>query len=246
MQALWKDLSYSLRMLRKSPIFTAITGLSLALGIGANSAVFSVINAVLFRPLPYREPERLVMIWEHDIKNGPSQQRAAPNNFLEWKKNNRVFEEMAAVNSLTPKTLSGAGAPEQVKCHQVSANFFPLLGVEAALGRTFSQKEDMPHTVAKQEGPHGDRVVILSHDLWERYFGGDPKVMGKTVLLDREGHTIIGVLPPAFRFMDQSADVWIPLGLDPAKDYHAAGFGRFLWVPARLKPGVTLEEAQQE
>src|SRR5262245_16735500 len=131
MQALWKDLSFSLRMLRKSPIFTAITGLSLALGIGANSAVFSVINAVLLRPLPYRDPGRLVMVWEHDIRSGLAQQRAAPNNFLVWKKNNRVFEEIAAVSSLSPKTFTGAGMPEQVQCHQVSANFFPLLGVAA-------------------------------------------------------------------------------------------------------------------
>src|SRR5262245_29496086 len=192
MQALWKDLSYSLRMLRKSPIFTAITGLSLALGIGANSAVFSVINAVLLRPLPYREPERLVMIWEHDIKNNLAQQRSAPNNFLGWKKNNRVFEEIAAVSSLSPKTFSGGGVLEQVHCYQVSANFFPLLGVEAALGRTFSQKEDLPHSVGMQEGPRGDPVVILSHDLWQRNFGGDPTLLGKTVQLDREGHTVIG------------------------------------------------------
>jgi len=178
MQVLWKDLAYGLRMLRKSPIFTAVTGLSLALGIGANSAVFSVINAVLLRPLPYREPKRLVMIWERDIKNNIAQQRVSPNNFLGWKKNNQVFEEIAAVSTLTPKTFSGAGALEQVVCHQVSANFFPLLGVDAALGRTFSQKEDTPYSDGKHEMPFGERVVVLSHDLWQRNFGGDPKVLG--------------------------------------------------------------------
>src|SRR5262249_43626525 len=235
METLWKDIRYSLRMLRNRPMFTAITALSLALGIGANSAIFSVVYAVLLRPLPYREPERLVMVWERHFKSGRDRARAAPDNFLDWRKNNHVFEEMAAVFALSPKTLSGDGTPEQVQCHQVSANFFPLLGVRPELGRAFSQKEDLPHVVAKEEMPHGDRVVILSHSLWQRHFGGDPGILGKTVQLDRQSHTVIGVLPPGFRFMDQPADVWMPLGLDPAKDYFAAGFGRFLWAPARLK-----------
>ncbi len=245
MKTLWTDFRHSLRMLRKSPLFTVITAVSLALGIGANSSIFSVINAVMLRPLPYREPERLVMVWEHHFKSGRDQARVAPNNFLEWRKNNRVFEEIAALFTLGQKTLSGAGAPEQVRCHQVSADFFPLLGVQPALGRTFSQKEDLPHIVEKQEAPHGDRVVILSHGLWQRQFGGDTGVLGKTVHLDRQSHSVIGVLRPGFQFMDQPADVWIPLGLDPAKDYLAV-FGRFLLVPARLKAGVTLDQAREE
>ncbi|MCI0422931.1 MAG: ABC transporter permease, partial [Acidobacteria bacterium] len=152
---------------------------------------------------------------------------------------------MAATFALNTKNLSGAGEPEQVQCHQVTANFFPLLGVSASLGRTFSQKEDLPHVVGEEEMPHGDRVVILSHGLWQRYFAGDREVLGKTVQLDRQSHTVIGIMPPGFRFMDQPADVWIPLGLDPAKDYRAR-FGRFLWVPARLKVGVTLAQAREE
>jgi len=246
METLWKDFRYSLRMLRNRPMFTAITALSLAIGIGANSAIFSVVNAVLLRPLPYREPERLVMLWEHHFKRGADRVRAAPNNYLEWQKNNRVFEEMAGVFALGQKTLSGAGEPEQIQCHQVSANFFPLIGIQPALGRAFSQKEDMPHVVEKQEQPHGDRVAMLSHGFWFRHFGGDSGAIGKTIYLDRVGHTVIGVLPPGFRFMDQPVDVWTPLGLDPAKDYMAAGFGRFLWAPARLKAGVTLEQAREE
>src|SRR5262245_19174985 len=116
MEIFWKDFSYSLRMLRKYPIYTAIAALSLALGIGANSAIFSVINAVLLRPLPYREPERLVMVWEHDIKNGRDQVRASPNNFFQWQRNKHVFEEMAAVDSVSKKTLAGDLVPKQVHC----------------------------------------------------------------------------------------------------------------------------------
>ncbi|MCI0336960.1 MAG: ABC transporter permease, partial [Acidobacteria bacterium] len=158
---------------------------------------------------------------------------------------NHVFEEIAALFALETKNLTGMGEPAQVQCHRVSANFFPLLGVEATLGRTFSQKEDLPQIVKREEAPHGEQVVILSYSLWQQHFGGDPGILGKTIQLDRQGHTVIGVLPSGFRFMDQPADVWIPLGLDPAKDYRAI-FGRFLWVPARLKAGVTLQQAREE
>jgi putative ABC transport system permease protein len=245
MKTLWKDVRYGLRILRRNYGLTAIAALSLALGIGATSAIFSVVNAVQLRPLSYREPDRLVMVWEHYLKLGKDRARVAPNNFLDWQKGNRVFEEMAAVYGLDQKTLSGTGEPEQVKCHQVSANFFPLLGVEAFLGRTFTKQEDAPHKVQDEEMPHGDRVVILSYGLWQRRFGGDLAILGRTVQIDRVGHTVIGVLPPGFRFIDQPADIWVPLGLDPARDYRAK-WGRNLWVPARLKPGVTLQQAREE
>jgi putative ABC transport system permease protein len=245
METFWKDFRYGMHILRRNYGLTAVALLSLALGIGANSAVFSVINAVLLRPLNYREPERLVMVWETHLKSGRDRAPVGPNNFLDWQKNNRVLEEIAAVFTFDQKTFSVVGEPEQVQCHKVSANFFPLLGVEAFLGRTFTQQEDAPHTVRPEEPPHGDRVVILSYALWQRRFGGDPAVLGKTVHLDRVGHTVIGILPPDFRFMDKPADVWTPLGLDPAKDYRPI-LGRFLWVPARLKAGVTLQQAREE
>jgi putative ABC transport system permease protein len=245
METFWKDFRYGLRMLGRNYGFTAIAVLSLALGIGATSAVFSVINAVLLRPLHYREPERLIMVWETHLKSGRDRAQVGPNNFLDWQKNNRVLEEIAAIFTFDQKTFSVAGEPEQVQCHKVSANFFSLLGVEAFLGRTFTQQEDAPHIVRSEEPPHGDRVVILSHALWHRRFGGDPAVLGKTVHLDRVGHTVVGILPPDFCFMGKPADVWIPLGLDPAKDYRAV-FGRFLWAPARLKAGVTLQQAREE
>jgi putative ABC transport system permease protein len=246
MDTLWKDIRYSLRMLRNRPIFTAIIALSLALGIGANSAIFSVVNAVMLRPLPYREPESLVMVWETRLRTGSSRMRVGPDNFHEWQKTSSVFEELAAFTALDQKTLTGSGEPEQVQIHRVSANFFPMLGVQPELGRVFSQKEDMPHTVKKEESPHGDRVVILSYGLWQRRFGGDPGVLGTTINIDGVGHSVIGVMPPGFKLNEETADVWVPLGLDPAKGYSAAGFGRFLWVLARLKPGVTVEQAHAE
>src|SRR5262245_46068532 len=164
-------------------MFTAIIALSLALGIGVNSAIFSVVNAVMLRPLPHREPERLVMIWQRNLKTG-RQGRVWPDNCQEWRKNNRVFEEMAAIYALDQQTLGGAGTPEQVNVHQVSASFFPMLGVRPALGRVFSEQDDMPQATGKTEAPHGDRVVILSHSLWQRRFGGDQEILGKTIHLD--------------------------------------------------------------
>src|SRR5262245_21033550 len=145
-----------------------------------------------------------------------------------------------------PQTLSGEGAPEQVDVQLVSANFFPMLGVRPALGRFFSEKEDMPQAAGKTESPHGERVVILSYGLWQRRFGGDQGILGKTIQLDSVGHTVIGVMQPGFQFDEISADVWLPLGLDPAKSYWEVGFGLFCRTVARLKAGVTPEQAQED
>ena len=246
METLWKDFRYSLRVVRSKPMFTATIALSLALGIGATSAIFSVINAVTLRPLPYREPERLVMVQWQNLKSGARNDRVSPDVFHEWKKNNHVFEEMATFVILDPRTLSGDGAPEQVDVHFVSANFFPMLGVRPALGRLFSEKEDMPQAPGEKESPHGDRVVILSHGLWQRRFGGDLGILEKTIRIDGVGHTVIGVMPPGFRFNELSADAWVPLGLDPAKSYLAAGFGVFCRTLARLNAGVTPEQARED
>ncbi len=245
MGTLWKDIRHGLRMLRRNYGLTAMATLSLALGIGATSAIFSVVNTVRLRPLPYREPDRLVMLFENNPGGGRDRARVAPNNFLDWQKSSRVIEEIAAIFTLDQKTISGTGEPEHVRFHKVTANFFPLLGVEAYLGRTFTRQEDAPHKVEEGEPSHGDRVAVLSYGLWQRRFGGDPAILGKTVRLDRVGHTVIGVLPPNFNFQNQPADVWVPLGLDPAKDYRAK-WGQYLWVPARLKAGVTLQQASEE
>ena len=246
METLWKDLRYSLRVVRSKPLFTAIIALSLALGIGATSAIFSVINAVTLRPLPYRDPERLVMVQWQNLKSGARNDRVSPDVFHEWKKNNHAFEEMATFAILDPQTLSGEGAPEQVDVHLISANFFPMLGVGPAMGRLFSEKEDMPHAAREKESPHGDRVVILSHGLWQRRFGGDSGILEKTIHIDGVGHTVIGVMPLGFRFNELSADAWVPLGLDPAKSYLAAGFGFFCRTVARLKAGGTPEQGRED
>ncbi|HEY8461431.1 MAG TPA: ABC transporter permease [Blastocatellia bacterium] len=246
MGTFWKDVRYSLRMLRNKPMFTAIIALSLALGIGATTAIFSVINAVTLRPLPYRNPERLVMVQWQNLKSGRQSPRVSPDIFHEWQKNNHVFEEMAAVVALDQRTLTGSGQPEPVTVHQVSANFFPLLGVKAALGRVFSKEEDRPQATGEKDLPHGDRVAILSHGLWQRLFGGDPGAIEKEIQIDGVSHTVIGVMAPGFRFNEEPADVWTPLGLDPAKSYIAAGFGHFCEAPARLKAGVTIEQARED
>jgi len=246
METLWKDFRYSLRVVRSKPMFTAIIALSLALGIGATSAIFSVINAVTLRPLPYRDPERLVMVQWQNLKSGARNDRVSPDVFHEWKKNNHAFDEMATFAILDPQTLSGEGAPEQVDVHLISANFFPMLGVQPAMGRLFSEKEDMPQAAREKESPHGDRVVILSHGLWQRRFGGDSGILEKTIHIDGVGHTVIGVMPPGFRFNELTVDAWVPLGLDPAKSYLSAGFGFFCRTVARLKAVATPEQARED
>jgi putative ABC transport system permease protein len=245
MKTLWRDIRYSLRMLLGDPTYTAIAALSLTLGIGANSAIFSVTNAVMLRPLPYSEPERLVMLQWRNLKTGRTS-RIAPDVFHEWKKNNRTFEEMAAIFNLDQKTLTGAAQPEPVYLQQVSANFFPMLGTQPALGRLFTQNEDLPQATGKIEAPHGDRVVILSYGLWQQRFGADQGILGKIVHLDGVGHTVIGVMAPGFRFNEEPADIWTPLGLDPAKSYLDAGFGGFLHVTARLKRGSNPDQARED
>ncbi len=246
METLWKDFRYSLRMLRSRPTFTTIVALSLALGIGATSAIFSVINAVTLRPLPYRDPERLVVVQWQNLKSGVRNDRVSPDVYHAWKKNNHVFEEMAVFAVWDSQTLSDEGAPEPVYVHMVSANFFPMLGVRPALGRFFTEKEDAPQATGKIDSPHGERVVILSHGLWQRRFGGDPGILGKTIRIDGVGHTVVGVMQPGFRFNELAADVWVPFGLDPAKSYLEAGFGVFCWTLARLKAGVTPEQARED
>ena len=246
MEIFWKDIRYSLRVLRNRPMFAAIIALSLALGIGATSAIFSVINAVTLRPLPYNDPKRMAMVQWQNLKTSVRGDRVSPDVFHEWKKNNHVFKDIATFAALDPRTLSGDGAPEQVDIHFVSANFFPMLGVRPALGRLISEKEDMPQAAGRTESPHGERVVILSYDLWQRRFGGDPGILEKTIQIDGVSHTIIGVMQPGFQFNELTADLWAPLGLDPAKSYLGVGFGLFCRVLGRLNTGVTPEQSRED
>jgi putative ABC transport system permease protein len=241
MGTLLQDLRYGVRMLRKKPGFTFIAVLALALGIGANTAIFSVVNAVLLRPLPYKEPERLVMVWEHNRPKGRTQNVINPANFLDWQAQNSVFEQMAAFYD-DQLNLTGPDAnPVEVPAQVTTVNLFTLLGVQAELGRAFIAEEG-------QEGR--DNVAILSHGLWQRRFGGDRSVIGKTLTLNGQSLTIIGVMPADFRlyvkeatFINKPAEIWLPYVISPST---ATRRGRYLSAIARLKPGVTLEQAQAE
>jgi len=229
---MFQDLRFGLRMLSKRPGFTLVAILTLALGIGATTLIFSVVNALMLRPLPYRNPERLVWI-EEVSKTFPSN-LVFGAHFLDWREQCRTLEGIAAYGGGV-RTLIGAGEPERVECGEVSAGFFPLLGAQPQFGRDFTEAEDKPG---------GGRVVILSHGLWRRRFNGDPSVIGRSVTLDDASYTVIGVLPDSFRF-SQPFELWTPLALNPQVE---RGNQRAtpLSTLARLKPGATLEETRKE
>ncbi len=223
---------YAIRTLRRSPGFTIVALLTLALGIGANTAIFSLVNGVLLKPLPYRDPHGIVMVWEKP----PGYQRNGIStlNFLDWKNQNTVFAYMAALNYGGSVTLTGAGRPEELQGVRVSASYFDIFGIPASLGRTFAPDEDQ---LGKSQ------VVVLSHRLWENRFGADPSIVGRTLTLNGKPCTVIGVMPANSPFDRSFAQLWMPLAFEPrdmTRDYH--------WMIsfARLKPGVTLEKAQAE
>ena len=230
LRQLGQDLKYGLSTMRRSPGFAAVAVLTLALGIGANTAIFSVVNAVLLRPLPYRDPARLVTVLHDGWKP------VAPANFFDWREQSSSFESVAAAQ-LWSLTMTGQGQPEQLELLQTSAEMFRVLGVDAALGRTFASGEDQPGR---------EHVVVLSHGFWLRRFGGAPNVVGQQVALDGEPYTIVGVMPPEFQFAPfwaTHAEAWVPLNLGQRVNDRR---GQSLRVFARLKPGVSLEQAQAE
>ena len=222
-------------MLLKSPGFTAVAVLTLALGIGANSAIFSVIDAVLLRPLPYEEPGRLVMVWGKLAGIGlPRDQNAvAPPEFADFQAMNQVFEHIAAFTNAS-FNLTVEGGPERVEGASVSASLFPLLGVQPVLGRSFRPEEDQPGR---------DNVVLLSHGVWQRRFGSDPGLVGKTLTLSGRACSVIGILPPNFQFPEQ-AEIWKPIAFNAEALAENNRGSHYLGVVARLKRGVTLAQAQ--
>jgi putative ABC transport system permease protein len=234
MSTLIKDLRYGFRMLAKNPSSTLVAVIALGLGIGANSAIFSVVNAVLLRPLHYRDPARLVVIWETKLSKGILQEYVSPPDYRDWVEQQRVFDGIAALRA-QPAVLTGGQLPERVETAVVSPNAFELLGVRAALGRTFSKEEDQPGR---------NRVAVLSHGLWQRRFGGDSSILGKTVIVDGNSFTVVGVTSPDFRLPDTPSELWMPYTLD-AKELSQRGF-KTLRVIGHLKPGVTLEQAAGE
>ena len=202
MDTLWRDLRYAVRVLLKKRGFTAVAVLSLALGIGANTAIFSVVSAVLLRALPFHEPERLVVVWEDASFAGFPQNTPAPANYVDWKAQNTSFEDMAALRERT-FNLTGDAEPEKVPAHAVTANLFSLLGVEPAVGRYFLPEEDI----------RAANVVVLSYGLWQRRFGGRADIVDQEILLDGQSRRVIGVMPREFQLLDDSIALWTPLGL---------------------------------
>ena len=236
LDTLFQDLRFAFRALRKSPGFTAVAVLTLALGIGANASIFSVVYAVLLKALPYPQPNRLVMVYEN--VNLPTYQNSrnevTPGNFSDWTKQNTVFENMAAYRNRS-FNLTDAGEPLRIEGELVSANFFTTLQIQPVLGRAFAPEEDRPGA---------SHVLVMSDGLWKSHFGSDPQILGKNLLLDGESYEVIGVMPPGFHFPDLDDQLWAPLGLSPT-DWDNRG-SHFFDVFARLKPGMTLEQAQAQ
>jgi putative ABC transport system permease protein len=239
METLLNDIRYGIRSLLKRPSFTAVAVVTLALGIGANTAIFSVVNGVLLRPLPFVSPDRLVMLWGVD-KQGPSEKVPVSHpNFVDWRSRNQVFEQLAGFAS-GEMTLTGRGDPLRLRGALVTANLFPLLGVTPQRGRTFLPEEDQP----------GTHVVILSHGFWQRRFGSDPNVLQQTLTLDGQAFAVVGVMPPGFAFplKNEPAEFWISAALNsegPAPLATQRG-NLSLNVVGRLRPGVTPAQAQAE
>jgi predicted permease len=227
------NLRYALRQVRENPGFFALAVAALALGIGANTAIFSAVEAVLLKSLPYNHPEQLVMVWEDASFIGFATNTPAPANYVDWKAQNQVFTDMAARRA-SSMSLTGDGAPEELYGQRVTPNFFDVLGVQPAVGRVFTEEEDK----AKEQ------VVLLSYGLWLRRFGGDRSILGRSILLNRVATKVLGVMPNGFFFRERNVDYWTPLSFTPER--WAQRNNHFLNVVARMKPGVTKERAQKD
>ena len=230
---LTQDIRYGLRMLMKNPGFTVVAVLTLALGIGANTAIFSVVNAILLRALPYEHAERVVFVSSTELLRGINQMTVSLPNFRDWREQNHVFDEMAAFLNGN-LTLTSNGEPEQLAGTRASPSLFPLLGIKPLLGRGFLPEEEQP-------GKH--RVVILSYGLWQRRFSADPHLVGQTLTINGNPFTVVGIMPAQCQFPHAKVELWVPLALAPGSGDRRS---HFLTVLARLKPGATLEQARTE
>lgn len=242
--SLFQDISFGVRIFLKKPGFTIAAILTSALGIGAATVIFCLVYSILLRPLPYRQTDELVMLWESNLQKAQLQALVSPPNFLDWREHNKVFVGLAAT-SFGSYTISGLDEPEIIPSSRVSANLFDLIGVSPVLGRAFTTDDE-------QQGRN--QVVLLSYELWRRRFGSDSDIIGKTITLDNKTCFITGVMPPDFHFPEWlapagakstgRADIWLPLSFNPAQ--LRARAGRSLGVIGRLRPGVTLAQAQAE
>ena len=230
------DLKFAFRQLRKNPGFTAVAVLTLALGIGANTAIFSVINGVLLKPLPYEEPAQLVFVWEDSSGTGTGRSRVAGGVYSDWVEHSTMFEAMSAIVGGKDMNLTEAGQPERISGEHVSVSFLEILRVRPLLGRNFLPEEGRPG--------RDHKVVILAHGLWQRRFGGDPRIIGRTIHLDNVSYTVVGVLPPnALR--TGNSEFLIPFAFG-AEDWHRDRGSQSIHVIGRLKPGVTPDQARAE
>jgi predicted permease len=227
------DVKYGMRMLAKSPGFTLIAVLTLALGIGANTAIFSVVNTVLLAPLPYKQPDRLVMVWLTNPQKHFDKYPVSGGDLAEWKAENHVFSDMGASTDEL-YTLTGTGSPEQIIGYDFSADYFRIVGVAPELGRTFSDEEDRPG---------GPNVVVLSDPLWRRKFAADRGILGRSITLSGTPYAVIGVMPASFK-LPGLVELWTPIGI--GSKYDGNYQKQFIRVMARLKPGVTFPQAQAE
>jgi len=229
----YNDLRYAFRQLLKNPGFTAVALLTLAFGIGTTTAVFSVVYAVVLRPLPFPESEQLVALWTQTPQFERLPMAAA--NHRDLKTQNTVFEDIAILSALANYNLTGDGEPERLLASRIPANLFPLLRVRPALGRGFTEDEN-------QQGR--EHVVILSHGLWQRRYAGDATIVGKTIRLETLPYTVVGVMSPEFQYPSRDTQIWTPLTINPGDFQTRTGYGHL--AVARLKPGVTLEQAQSD
>jgi putative ABC transport system permease protein len=234
LETIWQDAKYAARGLRKSPGFTFFAVTVLALGIAASTAIFSIADAVLLRPLPYKDASRLMTVWEDASSYGFPADTPAPGNFSDWKTRNHVFEDMAAAAGRA-FNLTGDGNPELLEGQRVASNLFSVLGVSPALGRDFRADDNIPGAAS---------VAILSHGVWLRRFGAEPGIVGQEIRLNGEKHMVVGVMPRGFLYPDRRTEIWVPWQL--TKEELADHSSHFLEVVARLKPGVSLQQANAE
>src|SRR5262245_25525522 len=232
LEDLLQDLRYGARMLMKNPGFTLIAVITLALGAGANTTIFSLADALVLRPLRFPHQERLVMVWER-TQSGYDHSWVTPGDFIDWREQNQSFECLIAI-VLRGFDLTGAGQPEQFRGYAVSPGFFNALGVKAALGRTFLPGEDEPGR---------DQVVVLKHSLWERRFGADPNIVGRTLTLNATNFTVIGVMPPDFTFLN-GGEIWSPLAFDDKMKQER--LDHYMRVMGLLGAGVSIAQANAD
>src|SRR5688500_7334920 len=227
------DLRYGTRLLLRTPGFTVIALATLAIGIGANTAIFSVVNTLLLQRLPYGEPERLVVVCVHNVPRDRKHNVGSHGNYLHWRELNQAFEDIAAVGMAFNLTLTGVGEPVELPFQYVTANFFPIVGVQPALGRPFTAEEDRPNS----------RVVVISDRLWRTRLNADPAILSNGITLQGERYTVTGVMPPGFSFLDKTVDLWVAVGFSAQA---RTPRGRWLATVAKLKPGVTHADAQRD